>query len=274
MSNIDKTSPETLEQGFMDSFHKLGIGSDDNLYINGNLAALGKVRLKKDVKQKILLTAFQKKIGSTGTIFSPSASMNLCNTQIPFDIKNTPSHEMGSFAEYIRLAPESVRSFHPFWSISALGLNSERLCHVSRNAYGAGTPWEVMLDLDVRQVTFGIHPSRAVTLIHHVETVTGAPYRYIKEFLHPVITKHKIEVQPFYQLVMYKNSQVQKRIRLNEHYFNVLSKKGLFHEVHDKSGLVFYTFKFRDFYNIAVEFFIDDMYNYLEYPPEVRPYRI
>jgi len=253
--------------------HELGIEEGDNLYVNGNLGALGKVRLKKDIKLQALLTAFQDSIGLDGTIFSPSASMNLCNTQIPFDINNTPSHEMGSFAEYIRLNTNSVRSFHPFWSVSALGKSSKKLKLVSRNAYGAGTPWEVMLDLDVKQVTFGIHPSLAVTLIHHIETISGAPYRYIKEFLHPVVIDQKVELQPFYQLVMYRESQVQKRLKLNQHYFDILSKKDLFHEVRDQSGLVFYTFKFRDFYDVAVEFFINDMYNYLEFPPEVRPYR-
>ena len=43
-------------------------------------------------------------------------------------------------------------------------------------------PWSKFLDLDVLQVNIGIHPSKAVTLIHHIETIFGVPYRYTKEF--------------------------------------------------------------------------------------------
>ena len=30
-----------------------------------------------------------------------------------------------------------------------------------------------MLDLDFQQLNLGIHPSKAVTLIHHIETIYG-----------------------------------------------------------------------------------------------------
>ena len=44
----------------------------------------------------------EKVIGKNGTIFSPSASMNLINSEIVFDLKNTPSYKMGPLAEMIR----------------------------------------------------------------------------------------------------------------------------------------------------------------------------
>ena len=131
------------------------------------------------------LSSFQEVIGHEGTVFSPSASMNLCNTDIPFDIDLTPSHQMGAFAEYIRQASSSVRTFHPFWSISGLGKYAEILRNVSRHSYGVGSPWSKFLDLDLLQINIGIHPSKAVTLIHHIEVVTGVPYRYTKEFMNP-----------------------------------------------------------------------------------------
>ena len=37
------------------------------------------------------------------SIFVPSATLNLCNTSIPFDLEHTPSDKMGPFAEYVRL---------------------------------------------------------------------------------------------------------------------------------------------------------------------------
>ena len=39
--------------------------------------------------------------------------MNLCNTDIPFDPIETPSHEMGALAEFMRIEEGvSVRSIH------------------------------------------------------------------------------------------------------------------------------------------------------------------
>ena len=125
-----------------------GISLSDNLYVTGNMGALGKIRINKTLKMDLLLKSFQKNIGIEGTIFSPSASMNLCNTIIPFDLNETPSYQMGAFAEYFRKLPDSVRSNHPFWSISGLGPQSYRLKQVSRHAYGVGSPWSIMLELN------------------------------------------------------------------------------------------------------------------------------
>ena len=47
----------------------------------------------------------------------------ISNTDIVFDIRNTPS-EMGAFSEYIRTKKDSVRSFHPFTSWAAIGKNA------------------------------------------------------------------------------------------------------------------------------------------------------
>lgn len=33
-----------------------------------------------------------------------------------------------------------------------------------------------------------------------------------------------------------------------------------------------WSFKMRDFYKLAKDFFIDDIYNYLENPPKIRPF--
>jgi len=38
-------------------------------------------------------------------------------------------------------------------------------------------------------------------------------------------------------------------------------------------GLRFWSFKMTDFYGIALDYFIDDIYTYLEKPPSIRPYQ-
>ena len=250
-----------------------GLLEGDNIYVTGNMGALGRIRIKKTLKMDLLLNEFQNHIGPGGTIFSPSASMNLCNTEVPFDVNETTSYQMGAFAEYFRQLPNSVRSNHPFWSISGLGPQSNRLKRVSRHAYGVGSPWSIMLGLNTTQINMGIHPSKAVTLVHHLETIVGVPYRYTKEFIHPIVHGKEIIKEHFYQSVMYANSSIRKRLLLNEHFFDELNSKGLLNEVEHSSGLRFWSFKMTDFYAIALDYFIDDIYTYLEEPPPIRPYQ-
>ena len=266
-------NPVNLEKELTSCLSKIGLTSGQSIYITGNMGSLGKIRMKKSLKLETFLNSFWNNIGDRGTIFSPAASMNLCNTDIPFDIDLTKSHEMGSFAEYIRMLPRSVRSLHPFWSIAGIGLNAQLLNKVSRHAYGAGSPWSHFLDLDTTQVNVGIDPSRAVTLIHHIETVVGVPYRYSKEFVHPIVKQGEIAYESFYQSVFYTESNIKKRIALNQHYFAKLELQGLIKSYTHSSGLEFKAFKMRDFYKVALDYFINDIYNYLEEVPVIKPYR-
>ena len=54
-----------------------------------------------------------------------------------------------------------------------------------------------MLSLDTTQLNLGIHPSKAVTLIHHIETIAGVPYRFNKEFKCKIINKSKVKYENF-----------------------------------------------------------------------------
>tara|TARA_B100000787_G_C16194041_1_gene299452 strand:+ start:1896 stop:2735 length:840 start_codon:yes stop_codon:yes gene_type:complete len=270
--NLVDFESKNLERELSSCLSELGINKGASLYITGNMGSLGKIKVKKSVKLEAFLNSFWNNIGKDGTIFSPAASMNLCNTDIPFDINLTKSHEMGSFAEYIRALPNSVRSLHPFWSVVGVGAQAQLLKKVSRHAYGAGSPWSHFLDLDTVQVNMGVDPSRAVTLIHHVEAVVGVPYRYTKEFFHPIVVKEKIEYMSFYQSVFYTESKIKKRFALNQHYFKELELRGQIQSSKHSSGLEFKAFKMRDFYKVAIDFFIDDIYNYLEEVPDIKPY--
>ena len=261
-----------FENSLTDCFKKLGINNRDSTYITGNLGALGRIRIEKNLKMSLFLKALRNRAGNDANIFSPSASMNLMNTKISYDIDNTPSHEMGAFAEYFRILPDSIRTNHPFWSISGQGSDAFRLKNVSKHSYGAGSPWTIFLELEVKQITMGIHPSKAVSLIHHIETIFGVPYRYTKEFMQPIKYGEKIIEEKFYQSVMYKDCLIKKKITLNKHFFDELELQGKLKKFIHKSGLVFWSFKMRDFYDIVIGFFKKDIYTYLEAPPLKRPY--
>lgn len=216
---------KNFSRDFEKGLKKLGLNKTKNLFVTSNLESISKIRIKKNDKLKILLEGLKKIMGKNYTIFSPSASLNYCNRNFIFDPKNTPSFQMGPLAEFLRLQKNSCRSMHPFWSVSAIGKNKNYLKDVSKHSYAYGSPWSKMLELNASQLNLGVHPSKAVTLIHHIETVCGVPYRFNKEFKCRVLYKNKVKTEKFYLSVFFKNRNIKKRIKLNEHFFNELKKK-------------------------------------------------
>ena len=214
-----------------------------------------------------------KNIPRDFTIFVPTPTLNLCNTNIPFDKENTKSHNASAFAELIRNKSNAIRSSHPFWSVAGLGKNSKLLSSISKHAYGTGSIWSKLLEIDCLQINFGMHPSKAVTLIHHIETIVGVPYRYTKEFFHPIKKNNKVNKENFYLSVMYKNTDINKKIKLNEHFFNKLDSDGKLNYSKSSLGYEAWSFNMKDFYNVALEFFNEDIYTYLEFEPKIKPYR-
>ena len=160
------------------------------IYLLLNLTQLKHLRIKKNLKLKLILDLTKRDYGEKlYYIYSYFTTLNLVNTKKKFlTLKKQKVFKMGPLSEYIR-SQNSVRSLHPYWSISAIGKNKNLLNNVSAHAYGHGSPWTLMLNQDFTQLNIGIHPSKAVTLIHHIETIVGVPYRFTKEF------KHKVKIK-------------------------------------------------------------------------------
>ena len=244
-----------------------------NIFITCDLKKFGKFNLKKLDKVKSLYSGLKSNLNQDTTIFAPTPTLNLCNTDVPFDLQNTKSHNASALAEYIRTKKNSIRSMHPFWSVCGIGQNAKILKNVSRHAYGMGSIWSKFLDYDTTQINFCKHPSKAVTLIHHIETIVGVPYRYTKEFNHPILINNKIQMENYYLSVIYKNADILRKIKLNEHFFDELQKKGKLNYLKSDLNFEFWSFKMRDFYNDAINFFNKDIYTYLEFEPKVKPFR-
>ena len=257
-----------FENEFLLSFKKLRVNKNKNIFITSNLKKISNIRIKKQDKLELIFKSLAKSIGRNYTVFVPTATLNLCNTKNLFDLVNTPSKDMGPFAEYVRHKKKSIRSLHPFWSITGIGKNAKILKNVSKHAYGYGSPWSKMLDLDFLQVNIGIHPSKAVTLVHHIETIIGVPYRYNKSFNHKIKNNKKIYEDEFFQSVFFNKIDLKKKIKLNEHFFKILEKqKKMIYSKH-KSGLDMWSFKMKDFFEVANQLFQNDMYTYLEFKPK------
>ena len=78
----------------------------------------------------------------------------------------------GRVAEVIRAWPEAVHSGHPEAGVAAVGHNAPlvALPHPYDDAYGDGTPYARVVELDGQVVLLGA-PLDTVTLVHHAEAV-------------------------------------------------------------------------------------------------------
>lgn len=207
-----------------------------------------------------------------GTLVVATASSRLCNTTTPFDPANTSS-ERGVFSEFIRTQKQAVRSHHAFMSHAAIGAKAEYVCKdVSRHAYGLETPKARMLDLDAMYLSVGYEPGMTCSYVHHMEMLMGVPYRYTKEFVHPVVQPDgSISPELFYIYVYYMGLNL-KRNR-NKKIFKHFEELGFpMKKVPLGQGAV-WGYSCRDFCKATASYLKQDIYGWLDEPPEKRPYR-
>ena len=179
---------------------------------------------------------------------------------------------MGALPEYIRKLSDSRRSFHPFASHVAIGKNADYICsNNSRHCYGNNTPKARLLELDAKCLSIGLHPNETTTLIHHIEMLMGVPYRYVKEFIHPVLRKDKVVYEPFYMHLRYLECEAVHN--LNIKVFPNFYKCG--YKIQEESlgrGKI-YLFSMNEFYSSTVQLFTNDLYASIKSEPSIKPYQ-
>ncbi len=257
----------------VNAYQKIGIRKGSTVSLKTDLRWLGP--FNGDDQREILqahFSALSEIIDlSAGTLVFPTGSPSLCNTDTVFDLAHTPS-EVGLLTEFIRKQPGVVRSFHPFISYTAIGKDAEKICqNVSRHAFGPETPHKRLVDHNALEVSIGLHPIYSCTLVHHVELVMGVPYRYVKEFKHPVMRDGKICMEPFYMYVWYRECNVEKdeNNKIFKHF------KDCGHKI-DEAKLgrgKIYAYSLKEFYNSTIQLFKTDIFAWLKSEPEVKPYR-
>lgn len=255
------------------AYAQVGVGRGRVVLLAPDLRWLG--RFEKPDKETVLEAHFQALANlidlEQGTLVVSTPSASLCNTDKPFDPRTTPS-ELGVLTEYLRKKPGAVRSFHPFTSYTALGAQAEQICgRVARHAFGPETPVARMCERDTLCVSVGLHPRFTCSEVHHAEMLMGVPYRYTKEFIHPVVRENQVANEPFYMYVWYRQCQIRrnKNVRIFEHF----AAKG--HQVSEAGlgrGQVF-SYHMAQLVDSTKELLRDDIYAWLQEPPTQRPYR-
>jgi aminoglycoside 3-N-acetyltransferase len=207
---------------------------------------------------------------SVGTLVISTSSTNLCNTKNPFDIDKTPS-ERGVLSEFIRKSSKVVRSAHPFHSYAAIGKNAKLITsNVSRHAFGPETPEDRLVKMNAICVSVGLHARLTCTTVHHVEMKMGVPYRYNKEYIHPIVCNQQVEYKPYYINVCYRECDIVRNRNIK--IFKKFDSQGYELKKVDLGRGNIYAYSLGDFYDSAIQSFKEDIYIWLDQEPNIKPY--
>ena len=255
------------------AYAQVGVTPGRVVFLAPDLRWLG--RFEKPEKNSVLEAHFQALAQLAdlprGTLVVSTPSMSLCNTDTPFHLQDTPS-EHGVLTEHIRQQPGVCRSFHPFVSHSALGRRASAICDdAARHCFGPQSAIARMIDLDALCVSVGLHPRFTCEAVHHVEMIMGVPYRYTKEFMHPVVRGSNIAIEPFYMSVWYRECDIKRNA--NKKIFDHFSQAG--HKVSEAKlgrGSI-YSYRLKDFVTSTVDLLKKDIFAWLDVVPDTKPYR-
>jgi aminoglycoside 3-N-acetyltransferase len=252
-------------------YRGLGLDSGRVVYVTGNFGRLGRYYQKG--RESVLqdhINAIQEIIGINGTLVVPTHSWSLCNTNKIFDIKSVKS-ETGPFTEQVRIQKDSVRQFHPFSSLTAIGCKSVEICtNNSRHVFGHESPFQRMIEMDALYISIGQPMERSISLVHHIELIMGVPYRYTKEFVQPCLIDGKVKMVEFYVYVTRNECDIIRD--RNEKIMHKFRKSFTMPKV--SIGRSFSeSLNMKDFFQATTKEFSKEMYIWLKNNPKVRPYR-
>lgn len=247
---------------------ELDIQRGDCVLVRADLRYLGLFAPEPRQAPAVLFQALAHRVDLTvGTLLVPTGSLSLCNSSTPFDPKTTPS-ELGVFSEYVRTREGAVRSFHPFFSYTALGAEAEEICSsVPRHAFGPRSIKDRLVTRGAKMLSLGAHPRFTCTTVHHAEFMVGVPYRYTKEFIHPVVRNGILQNELFYLYVYYRECDIERNRNRKiwerfPHWQKACCGKSFF-----------YSYNIKDFYEHSVSMMQEDIYIWLNHPPTNKPYR-
>jgi aminoglycoside N3'-acetyltransferase len=154
---------------------ELGLAAGDCVLVHSSLSSMGNVESGADT----VIDAFLSVLGSEGTLVMPT----LCQKEMDrrfeiWDVRTSPS-DVGRITETFRLRPGVLRSDHATHSVAATGRWAFEITQGHRTAsgrpgpwgdaaFGRGSPWEKLYDLEAQIVFLGVD-FRVNTMGHFVE---------------------------------------------------------------------------------------------------------
>ncbi len=176
----------------VDLLHRLGIQKGDGLLVHAAIQFLG----IPEGGVEMYYQAIREVIGAEGSLAVPTFNFAFARGE-RFHPKQTPSKDMGVFAEYVRQLPEARRTSHPMQSLAVVGKHAEHLAACDTpSAFDPGSAFDLMLHLDFKLLLLGASVLYTA-MVHYSEQRLQVPYRYWKTFSGEVFTPQGWQVKSY-----------------------------------------------------------------------------
>ncbi len=128
-------------------------------------------------------------LGQDGTLVMPAFSLEYGATRV-WNYHETPS-DAGALTEYFRKQTGTIRTLHPFHSVSVFGKEQDafRQCK-NLSSFGPGSPFDVLIQGDAVNLSLGTEFEGGASYLHHAEEEAQVPYRFEKKFPGQVYDSH------------------------------------------------------------------------------------
>lgn len=170
--------PVVRKEDIERSLRGLGIEGGDIVFAHSSLSSFGHVEGGADA----MVDALLETVGPEGTIVMPTFTWNAFHDKerVIFDTARTPC-ETGAIPEALRKRPAAMRSLHICHSVAALGPRAKEVMGDGRTAFGPGSTFAQLYDLDCQYLFVGVGFS-VCSALHMVEEFMRVPYRYYRDF--------------------------------------------------------------------------------------------
>lgn len=241
------------------------------MFISGNLARLGKGDFNsRDEHLESVLMAARVVFGENITVMTSSFTHDLIHNKQVFNTRETPTMH-GAIGNFFVEHPLVSRSQHPFSSFCAIGPKAKYLCGEDLpHAYGLDSPYDKLLSLsNPLTISIGTEPNLTCSIVHHAEFQMHVPYRYIKEFSHPVVINGQVLVKNYYMHVTYLAADLERNKNVN--IFTHFQKHSEIKSCQLGKGKI-YSYKTKNLYESMIEQMKSNLYVWLTKEPLSKPY--
>ncbi len=172
---------ETIRARVVHDTKALGVRRGGVVMVHSSVKAL-RLNDFDDVDNKLeeVLLGLLDAVGPEGTLLFPALTYKTVGPNAPrFDARSTPSC-VGTFADFVRLRPGTLRSTHPTHSICAIGTRAAELTglhHLDTTPVGPHSPLALLPKVGGQILMIGC-TGRPNTSMHGVEELVEPPYLY------------------------------------------------------------------------------------------------
>ena len=235
---------------FKNIFRNLNLPKESIVNIHSSLLKFGII----EGGLEGLYNCLREALGPDTTITMPAFTWDFGKTGV-WNYSDSKSH-VGAFTEYFRKLPDTLRTIHPFHSVSVNGkLSYEFHQSISQTSFGDGSAFDKMYKYSAYNLCLGTELTGGATFLHAVEEALRVPYRFMKKFPGKVYNKDNSLIENEFSMYVRMITSEYEYDNNWDLIFNDLKNTDSF-KFHSLNGAKIILCNIKDVYNLYKQFLL------------------